>query len=428
MNVGAKLISIFNFVQITIKSKTMKKHFLFLLLALSYFQFLSHACTSIIIAGEYTKDGRPLIWKNRDTGSLKNKLMYFTDGKYKYVGLVNSTDIEGKNIWIGYNEAGFAVMNTASYNINDPNDTIELSDLEGVIMKLALQTCKTIDDFEKLLENLPKPTKLASNYGVIDAYGGAAYFEQGNYKLEKIDVNDSKIAPMGYVIRTNYAFTGTADKGHGYIRYLTAEKLFYQASAEGNLDEQFILQKVSQSLYHSLLDTDLKLNAPSEKDNRFVPFIDYIPRSSTAAAVVITGVKNGGKPEFTTMWTYLGFPLTSVVVPVWVKGGNKLPKIVEYNNNIEDATLCNKALKLKGICFPVKRGHGKSYLKLNSLFNKQETGIMQKLNPVNNKLFEETHKKLTGWRNNGWSEKQIQEYYHWLDEFIQGEYKNLFGI
>ncbi|MEN8120067.1 MAG: carcinine hydrolase/isopenicillin-N N-acyltransferase family protein [Bacteroidota bacterium] len=402
----------------------------FLLLVIFIFSayYQVNSCTSIIISGKYTKDGRPLMWKNRDTDFLKNKLMYFSDGKYKYIGLVNSVDTKGESVWIGYNEAGFAIMNTASYNINEPDDTTKLSDLEGRLMKQALQTCKNIEDFENLLNSLPKPTRLASNYGVIDANGGAAYFELGNFKIEKIDVNDPTIAPMGYVIRTNYSFEGTPDKGHGYFRYLTAEKLFYQASAENNLTEKFILQQVSQSLYHSLLDDDLKQNPPSEKNTKFVPFIDYIPRSGTSSATVICGVKKDENPEFTTMWAYLGFSLTSAVVPVWIKGGNKLPEIVLYDDKLEDAPLCYKALKLKELCFPVKRGHGKDYLKLNVLYNYQETGIMQKLIPVNDKLFEKTYKQLADWRKNGWSKKQVQEYYQWLDIYIQGEYKKLFGI
>jgi len=406
----------------------MLKRIIFLFIFIFSFNIFINSCTSIIISGKYTKNGRPLMWKNRDTGNLKNILMYFSDGKYKYVGLVNSKDINGKSVWIGYNETGFAIMNTASYNINEADDTTKQSGFEGRIMKQALQSCKTIEDFEKLLENLQKPTKLASNYGVIDAYGAAAYFEMGNYKIEKIDVNDAKVAPMGYVIRTNYAFTGNADKGHGYIRYLTAEKLFYQASAENNLTEQFILQKASQSLYHSLLDYDLKQYLPSEKETKFVPFIDYIPRSSTSSATVISGVKKGESPEFTTMWTYLGFPLTSVVVPVWIKGGKNLPVITEYDDKIKDAPLCDRALQLKNLCFPVKRGHGKDYLKLNILCNEQETGIMQKLEPVNDKLFEETYKKLVYWQKNGWTKKQVQEYYQWLDMYIQEEYRKLFGI
>ena len=32
------------------------------------------ACTTAVISGKYTKDGRPMIWKLRDTDFLKNKM------------------------------------------------------------------------------------------------------------------------------------------------------------------------------------------------------------------------------------------------------------------------------------------------------------------------------------------------------------------
>ncbi len=168
------------------------------------------ACTSAVISAKASKNGRPMLWKNRDTNALNNKIMVFNDGNYPYVALVNSNDKKGRSVWIGYNNKGFGIMNTASYNLN--NDTIKQRGGEGRIMKKALQTCATIDDFEKLLRNIPQPTRMESNFGVIDAHGGAAYFEVGNFKIVKLDANDPKIAPEGYIIHTNYSFTGTYKK------------------------------------------------------------------------------------------------------------------------------------------------------------------------------------------------------------------------
>ena len=122
------------------------------------------ACTTAVISGKATKDGRPMLWKNRDTWAVNNKIMIFHDGKYTYTGLVNSKDKTGKSIWIGYNSAGFAIMNSASYNLN--NDTIKQTGTEGRLMKRALQTCATVDDFEKLLHTLPMPIRLEANFGV----------------------------------------------------------------------------------------------------------------------------------------------------------------------------------------------------------------------------------------------------------------------
>jgi hypothetical protein len=106
--------------------------------------------------------------------------MYFIDGTYPYIGLVNSNDSTGKEVWGGFNSTGFSIINSASYNIKK-NDTTKLSDKEGVLMKAALKICATVADFEKLLGELPKPLGVEANFGVIDANGGAAYFETGNF-------------------------------------------------------------------------------------------------------------------------------------------------------------------------------------------------------------------------------------------------------
>ena len=129
--------------------------------------------------------------------------MFFDDGKYKYIGLVNSEDVRGKQIWGGANSEGFSIMNSASYNVNI-NDTSSKKDLEGFFMKHALQKCATLQDFENLLDTLSKPMGLSAHFGVIDGKGGAAFYEVNNYNFIKFDANNSTQAPHGYIIRTNY--------------------------------------------------------------------------------------------------------------------------------------------------------------------------------------------------------------------------------
>ena len=192
------------------------------------------ACTTAIVSGKYTKDGRPILWKHRDSDFIHNKLMYFTDGKYEYIGLVNSSDLEGKEVWTGTNANGFSIMNAALYDVN-LHDTTDYKDKEGFLMKMALQQCATIDDFEKLLNTLPKPLGIAASFGVIDAQGGAAYYETDNSSFIKYDANDSRIAPNGYIIRTNYSYRGEKDKGFGYIRYENAHDHFNLAFASNTL-------------------------------------------------------------------------------------------------------------------------------------------------------------------------------------------------
>src|SRR6056297_2059544 len=93
------------------------------------------ACTSAVISGNITKDGRPLLWKHRDTGSLENRLVYIETEKYDFMGIVNADDSSCANVWMGVNETGFAVMNTASYNLNTHVSCNVDDDQEGLFMR-----------------------------------------------------------------------------------------------------------------------------------------------------------------------------------------------------------------------------------------------------------------------------------------------------
>lgn len=96
----------------------MKKYFsLFLVFFLITYQSTVYTCTTAVVSGKATADGRPLLLKNRDAGELQNRLVYFFDGKYTFIGLVNSPDKNNEEVWVGFNEAGFGIMNSASYKI-----------------------------------------------------------------------------------------------------------------------------------------------------------------------------------------------------------------------------------------------------------------------------------------------------------------------
>ena len=387
----------------------------------------AEACTSIIISGKSTPDGRPIMWKNRDTDTYQNAIKYFGDGKYSSIGLIDSDDPTGESVWIGYNSAGFAIMNTASYNLI-MNDSIDLKDREGIVMREALMQCATVSEFESFLNNYQKPLGVEANFGVIDAVGGAAYFEVSNFSYKKLDVNDPALAPMGYMIHTNFSFTGDPNSGSGQIRYKTAEDLFYQAAQQNNLTVRFILQDVSRSLYHSLTKTDLKkISSENPDGQRFVNFTDFIPRYFSSAAVVIQGVKAGENVEFTTMWVVLGFPLTSVVTPLWLCMGENQPALVTLDNT-GTAPLCNKAIQLKKQLFPIKKSYGENYINVNALYNAKGTGIMQKLKPLDDMIFEKAIKNLDAWRSNKNFKQEIPEFYRFLDQEIGKQYLDLFGI
>ena len=60
-------------------------------------------CTTAIIRGEAAKEGVPILWKNRDTGFLSNKVIYVNEMPYSYIGLVNDKETSGRWVYAGLN-------------------------------------------------------------------------------------------------------------------------------------------------------------------------------------------------------------------------------------------------------------------------------------------------------------------------------------
>ena len=170
-------------------------------------QFLSttgEACTTAVISGKATVDGRPLLWKNRDTSQIHNEVVLFEDGTLRAIGVVNAGS--RKSIYMGVNEAGFCIENSLSKDLRISETTEGFTN--GRLMKRALETCKTIADFQKLLDQTNQTgRRTAANFGVIDADGGAALFETGPKSYTMFDANDATDAPHGYIVRSNFATT-----------------------------------------------------------------------------------------------------------------------------------------------------------------------------------------------------------------------------
>ena len=127
----------------------MKKH-TFCALALSFALMIgvsnpAEACTSAVISGKITPDGRPLLWKNRDTDNVQNAVKYFSGEKYAFIGIVNSVD-NPTEIWIGTNTAGFAIMNTQSYNLVDVQPGEERGEANGSDFIFPLTHEGTVND------------------------------------------------------------------------------------------------------------------------------------------------------------------------------------------------------------------------------------------------------------------------------------------
>ena len=381
------------------------------------------ACTSIIISGKATPDGRPLMWKHRDTEVPFNHMAYFDEGGYRFLGLVNSDNTATSDVWTGSNEAGFCIMNTASFNLKD--DDVKEMDHEGKLMHQALKVCKTVQDFEHFLDTLQRPMRVEANFGVIDAFGGAAYFETKNDRYFKKDVNDTALAPKGYLIYTNFSFEGRKDEGLGYIRYDNATEIFLKMEQEG-FTPQHILQKASRSFYNHQLGIDLKNKeqSPNRANGWFVEQ-DMIPRSESTAAIVVQGVKSGTNPELTTLWAAPGYPPTTIALPLWVKMGNNQPALTSYNEAQKTAPLCFYASLLKDKVYPIHRGNGHKYLHWELLWNNENNGYIQQLQDTENKVFNLFLPHMKDWEKNGLNTEEVQRLYKEAAQIIEKEYKEL---
>lgn len=399
------------------------------------------ACTSAVISGRATPDGRPLLWKHRDTGFLRNHIAYVHGEKYDFIANVNSDNFpEMKEAWIGTNSAGFALMNTQSYNLVKVKEDEERGEANGRIIYRALEVCATVDDFRQFLDTLSKPSMIEANFGVIDARGGAAMFEVDYYRYVMYDANDPQVAPHGYIVRTNFSTSGKEGEGAGYVRYLEAEPVTREAAIRKEVTPQFIFNRLSRSFRNRQLGIDLQdeyFNTPASA-GWFVDQ-DFIPRGSTSCSIVIQGVRpadgkaKGESPELTTMWTLLGYPPTGIAVPLWVKeGADALPAIVCKDESVSAAPLSHYSLTLRNEVFSLHKGMGTDrYLHWQLLWNRQGTGYMQRLAPIEEEVFRRTEPLLEKWRSQGKiNAKEMNRFYRELQDYLKISlpYSNQFPI
>lgn len=407
-----------------------KRGFTKLLFVLFFSQSIVFPCTSAIITGKASPNGRPLLWKHRDAAAYENKLMFFKGFKYDFIADVNVKDTLAKSVWMGSNTTGFSIMNTASYNVDTVNVNKIPRERDGYVMKRALAECATLADFEALLDELIGKWGIASNFGVIDAQGGAAYYEVDYKSYKKFDVNDPAIAPDGYLLRTNYSVSGKDLQGQGYIRYEAAKEIFSDYfNKKKYICLSFLLKTADRNMLHSLTRDDIyKMDLPQDTtDKKIIAFRDFIVRYSSISSMIVQGVKPGEDPALTTLWTVLGLPVTTLVTPVWVAAGEKLPSVTVGEKGVT-APINKKSLQLKAKCFPMTYGHGPDYLKVSALLNKNGTGIIQKLFPSEDKIIDKAKELISKWTANSFQQKEATEFYEWLDEYVNSVYQKEFGI
>jgi len=350
-------------------------------------------CTTGLALGAATPDGRPLLWKNRDIGNRRQEFHYYNDGRIPFISITYAGETD--EYYGGVNAEGFALENSNSYNLGGGpyrNGFVDGGDDDGFIHTLALSTCRTVDDFQRILDSTNYEGRtLNSNYGAIDAYGNAAMFETGGYEYTRCDAAE---APGGFLVRSNYSYSGNVGvvraSSWGPHRHDAAQALFRAAVEEGKLSPQYLFQRVIRDLSLDGLDP-----YPLPFDGYYgdyaygcIPNSDAICRSTTQGVLVVQGVAAGGDPNEAILWAMAGSQLTSVTTPLWVRAG-EVP--IEYDGPVT-ARLNTVAAGLETYVY--QRGGFGTSVNTWKLTNPEGNGLWDYTLPLERWVFQKTQQFL----------------------------------
>ena len=352
-------------------------------------------CTLALVSAQASANGRALMWKNRDTSSPNNKLMFFKGPKHDFAALVNSEDLAGDEVWGGQNTAGFAIMNSQADDLGDASKKLDGAG-NGAFMKLALGECATVRDFEALLVREKGKWDLTANFGVIDAEGGACFFETGPSSFEKFDTRDPRVAPFGTIVRTNFAFTSRDPMlGGGFDRFERIARLVDAARAQGRLDLRFILRDAARDLVNDKIHSH-PLARPLPDDPAaplYVHTSDTLNRNTSVSVIVFEGAPSLDRADLATMWVLLGQPVTGVAVPVWPASG----QVPAATTGPKTAPLNDLARAVAAYLYPDGRGRMWQYLNVTRLRTFRGEGVLAKLFRIEDRALERTAAKWAEW-------------------------------
>ena len=274
----------------------------------------------LAVSGRLTTDGRPLLWQNRDSDNPSVKAFAFEGPDYDFIGIIDAEDTS--RVWMGLNTAGFGLVGTPAPDLaGRPRAD------EGTWIKLALGRCGRVEHFEDLLRDSTAAGKgVNANFACFDAYGRALVFEVSHDRFTAFDTENPLQAPEGFLVRSNFSFTGSGSKASGAWRYHRVHELLREALTDSILDLSYLASKVARDLKSTEMDPYPLPYEGSYEDAPagFAKVDDSINRDSTVCAVLIRGVGPNENARFATLWCFLGQPVCTVALPLWPKSG-KVP-------------------------------------------------------------------------------------------------------
>ncbi len=389
---------------------------LFLLLACAAVAQAREECTTAIITGSVTTDGRPLLWKNRDTSDHWSEVIYFEEGDYPYITLTTVHD--SINARLGVNESGFAIMNAVSHNLGD---TLTEGITNGALMKEALASCSTIAEFELLLQATSDSGRSSpANLGVIDALGGAAFFEVDNHTHLMYDANDPDVAPDGFLVRANFSFradTTTVDTW----RYHQAYRMVDEAADDQRLDVTAVIE-IARNLRNDRVDPyPLPYPKGPPEDPLALGFVnarETINRNSTACFGIVRGVRPGEDPRLSTFYAAPGHPVVTMVLPVWVAAG-ATPDPLDGTLGSPISSIAYERTR-EAYCARFHPSWVHTYFLVHG---DGEDGFLVRVEQIESWLLPQTEAYLQDWYANGFDPEGATAIEHDLAAFAYAEYE-----
>jgi hypothetical protein len=337
-----------------------------------------------VAGGKATTDGSPLLWKTRDTSALDNEVTWNTSGKYHFVSI---TAGQPESSWMGVNEMGFAIINTASSDLGSgrsgpPDTMVAPSGLHnGTVMAEALRECAT---------------------------GAAAFFETADDQYWRYDAANTE---KGYILRTNFAINGGREgplaRPYSMDRDLQTDELMRDFFLTDRID----FKEIVKIQVRSFGDADGNLVPLPMTDSfeghppGYFPHDHTINRSSSVSFAVIQGVHPEEDPRLSTMWTILGQPSTGVLVPYWPVGVTP-PEA----DGPETAPLADEANRIrKELYWELRTGVPEAeaqqprpvFINTWALQDENGDGIWKTMMPVEDSIIAESEQKLEEWRSFG---------------------------
>lgn len=381
---------------------------------------LSGECTIGVFSGKATADGRPMLWKNRDVSRAVQKFCYYEpsrDTDYLYSFIANSYAPDTAKVFMGLNEVGFGIINSNSYNLGDSlRDGID----DGDLIRMALERCRTLGDFEYLLDaTARKGRKDCWNIGAVDAEGNAALYECSNYTFVKYDANDTAQTPDGIIIRATFGLSGTDEDRIGMERYKRACELAHSKDNDYPLDVEFVFRILTRDLANPIANPyPLPYNG---RQNRRPPGFIYaqdvtINRENSQSIMVVRGTRPGEDPRLATLFCSIGQPVLTVCYPLWVLSG-KIPEALYLGDETPMYTL---VARHRTYLYPFIKDPG--YLDSRYLVDSDSSGIYSHTLPLEREVIRRADDLIREWSVDMPRPDQIAEAQDELANYIFDSY------